>query len=214
MDLPDFHLIIPEELQFSGLQQSVLDQVPEDRKTLLPLPIADSFPLLDEPVTDIQRLAWLKEPLEAPLKREDGTVKLYRALSAEYEVRAVLGTLLHEKIPFDQAEVLYSDEAVYPQLFYSLIAATQMGESQGLPLIFRSGVPIAWTRPGRAMRFWLSWIDSGYRYDDLAELLIQNLLILPEGVTAAAACPMFLSDTQAARGKRHGDGIWRPGVLR
>lgn len=186
MDLPAFHLILPEELQFSGLLQSVLDQVPDDRKTMLPLPIVDSLPLLEESVSDICRLAWLREPLQAPPKREDSTVKLYRALSAEYEVRAVLGTLLHEKIPFDQAEVLYSDEAVYPQLFYSLLAATQMGESQALPLTFGSGVPVVWTRPGRAMQFWLSWIDSDYRYDDLAELLIQNLLILPEGVTADA----------------------------
>lgn len=184
--LPAFHLFIPQEMPFSGLLQSVIDQLPDDRRTFLKEVAVDAFSMFGEPASDIERLTRLKQPLEAPPANKDGTVKLYRALSPEYEVRAVLGTLLHEKIPFDQAEVLYSDEAVYPQLFYSLIAATQMGEDKTLPLSFGSGVPIAWTRPGRAVQLWLSWIDSEYRFDDLAELLVQNLLVLPDGVTPDA----------------------------
>lgn len=179
--LPEVHLLVPQELKLTGLSQSVLDQIPmENYSVLKPAELT-----ADEPgeFSDIERLAWLAQPQDAPAARKDGTVTLYRALSPEYEARVVLGTILREAIPFDHVEVLYSDEAVYPELFYSLLAFVQPKEQGRLPFTLGAGVPISWTRPGRAVRFWLDWVESQFQRRGLVELLVQNLIELPAGVT-------------------------------
>lgn len=169
---------VPEELRVRGLLQSVLDQIPEEQKATWPrLPAV--APVAIE--RDSQRLAWLSEPAEAPPALNDGTVKLFRALSPEFEVRAVLGTLLQKGIPFGQAEVLYSEETLYPELFHTLLAATQQPKQGRTPICFRGGVPLRWTKPGRALQFWLQWISTDFASDGLAELFLQDLVVLPVG---------------------------------
>jgi RecB family exonuclease len=170
--------IIPGELKFRGLLQSVLDHIPEEQKASLhTIALEDR----DGADSDCQRLAWVTEPAAAPPVFNDGTVKLHRALSPELEARAVFGMLLQQGIPFGQAEVLYSDESIYPELFRSILSATQIPRSSITPICFRGGVPLRWTKPGRALRFWLDWIGSDFASDGLAELLLQDLLVLPTG---------------------------------
>lgn len=193
----DIHLLVPQELKFTGLLQSVLDQIPVGSITPLRVPVAGQDGKAVK--SDVERLAWLHQPQDAPDPFKDGTVILYRALSPEYEVRAVLGTLLKEGIPFDQAEVLYSDD-IYRDLFYSLLAVAQPETSPVIPITMAAGTPVQWTRPGRAMRLWTLWIESGFQSQHIIELITQNLIQLP-AVSSSECFTRLLRQAQGCIGR-------------
>ncbi|MBL8824420.1 MAG: PD-(D/E)XK nuclease family protein [Planctomycetia bacterium] len=175
--IPSCKIILAEEITAKGLFQSILDHLPMDDvvplSTKRPAPNRRAY-------RDSQRLAWLNKPQQAPVPLNDGSLIMHRALSPEYEVRAVLGTLIRNQIPFDEVEVFYTDESIYPGLFYSLVNGLRHTSEKKVPLCFRGGIPLIWTRPGRALQFWLRWIQSSFRREPLIELLLQRLLILPK----------------------------------
>lgn len=170
------HLIIASRISGPTTLLSLLDQVADDRKIDLRQLTNSDLPLLDG-ITDAGRLRYLKSPQSAPPALKDGTLTMYRALSPEYEVRAVLGKLLQNNIPFDQAEVLYTEEEVYPPLIHQIMAATQPGQQPALT--FRGGIPVRWTRPGKALQFWLDWLSNHYSITPLVEAVQQGVLKLP-----------------------------------
>ncbi len=170
------HLIIASRLTGPTTLLSLLDQVPDDHKIDLRQASETAMPLLDS-ITDAGRLRYLKSPQSAPPALKDGTLTMYRALSPEFEVRAVLGKLLQNNIPFDQAEVLYTEDEVYPSLFFQIMAATQPGQKPALT--FRGGIPVRWTRPGKALLFWLDWLSNHYTITPLVEAVQQGVLKLP-----------------------------------
>lgn len=172
-------LLMPAELVCPGLLQSVLDQVPTNQRFTFSNSIATKLTLFESTYTDAGRLAWLRQPQDAPPVRRDDTIKLYRALSPEYEVLALFGTLLQKQIPFGDAEVLYSEESLYPELFYSIASSRQPDASRRVPISFRGGIPLRWTGPGKAFLFLQAWVAAGYSSLAFAEWLIQDLLNLP-----------------------------------
>jgi ATP-dependent helicase/nuclease subunit B len=171
-------LLVPHEAEYSGLLQSVLDQVPEADRVNLPAS-AEALPLFSTYERDITRLRWLRQPKNAPPPAHDGSVKILRALAPEYEVRTVLGSLLKEGVPFDQAEVVYTDQDLYPWLYFETLSA--FTPSSGvLPCTWGGGVPVAWTRPARALQLWLGWVAADYRAKELIELIVRDLLVVPD----------------------------------
>lgn len=175
--MPGCKIIRPEKLIVQGLFQSILDQLPEEDVIILSAGKPHSKRQADR---DTQRLAWIDQPSLAPPARNDGSLTMHRALSPEFEVRAVLGTLLRNEIPLDDAEVFYTDESIYPGLFLSLISSFSPATDKQVPIRFRGGIPLTWTRPGKMLHLWLQWIDSSFRRDELIDLLLQHLLILPQ----------------------------------
>ncbi len=184
-------LFIPDNVRFGGLMQSVLDQVPEDNRHRIPTTCRSRLPLFDLEKTDLARLRWLGNPQNAPPAVGDQSVRIYRALDPHYEVRAVLGTLLREHVPVDQAEVLTTNDR-YPLLIYQALLAQSHKtlrnsekvdlDRQAIPCTFASGVPAGWTHPGRALLLWIAWIRNKYRLLELRELLSQGLLRPPSPI--------------------------------
>jgi hypothetical protein len=188
--LSDMFLYLPDDLSFTGLMQSILDQLPELDCRRLATTSVDS-PLATE------SLPLFSSHQSGAGQSQRRSLSIRRALDPRFEVQLVLGTLLRGKIPFDQAEVLYSDANLYPDLFLETLQARAEAlsnqtshpsqESHPRPpqlCTFGDGIPVRWTRPGRALHFWLDWVRHEVRPDELLELLSQNLLTLPVGLDA------------------------------
>lgn len=155
-----FVLLVPDDSHLTGLPQSLLDQIPEENRRVI----------------------------SASGNRDTthrAQVKILRALDPRFEVRAVIGTLLQAKAPFDTAEVLYPEGDLYPRLFLETLSLVDDRLPDGtLPCTFGSGVPVSWTKPARALRLWMAWSRNQFRSLELFELLTQQLLRLPEKLWA------------------------------
>jgi len=118
-------------------------------------------------------------------KRAAKDARLFAALGEENEVREVFRALLTGKLPFDEAELLHTDSAVYPALVYEL------SSQYGVPCTFAGGIAATFTRPGQAAQAFLDWLAGGYEAETLRRALSSGAVTLktiaPEGVGRAAA---------------------------
>ena len=124
------------------------------------------------PSTDLDRLRWLWAPEEAPPAVGDGTVSLFHAAGESNEVREVLRRVLAQGLPLDDVELLYTREAPYASLIRDL------ARSLDLPVTLAGGVPVAQTRPGRALLFFLEWQKEDFLQRPLLRLLAGGYLDL------------------------------------
>ena len=97
---------------------------------------------------------------------------LSRALGEENEIREVFRTVTSEAIPFDDVEILHTDSAVYPSLIWEL------SREHGIPSTFGGGIPVSYTRPGRAALAFLEWIGQGFAAEELRQALASGALTL------------------------------------
>ena len=144
----DTWFLLPADVDLSVLEREVLEKLAAGRLQVLPV---------DEPST------W---PSQA-----DGVV-LFRALGEENEIREVFRRALSEGIPFDDIEVLHTDETVYPSLLWEL------SREHGVPCTFASGVAVTYSRPGQAALAFLDWIGGGFVADRLRSSLASGALTL------------------------------------
>jgi ATP-dependent helicase/nuclease subunit B len=173
----------PQDLldELRGLERRMWEAIPEDRRAVLP---ADG-PCEEREGGDAALLAWIPDPREAPPPREDGSVMMFRAVGEVNEVREVLRRCTAEGIPFDEVEILHTDTAVYVPLFYEICSALALEEGSAVPVTFSEGIPVRYSRPGRALPAWLSWIEEDYPQSILVTMVQEGLLDLgadlPEG---------------------------------
>jgi hypothetical protein len=175
-----FILLIPDNLHFAGLLQSLVDQIPEENRCAI-------------------STAGLVLPLFGDGRASSPTTIL-RALDPRFEVRAVMGTLLREKVPIDHAEVLYTGADFYPQLFLDTLQTTGGTAHPLVPCTFGGGVPVSWTRPGKALRLWLVWLKSNYRSQEFFELITQQLLRWPAPLSSPH-CLQYLQSLSPCTGR-------------
>ncbi len=100
------------------------------------------------------------------------SARLFRATGEENEIREVFRRILQERIPFDDAEILHTDPAVYPAL------AWELAREHEIPCTFSGGIAVGFTRPGRAALAFLDWIGQGFAADVLREALASGALTL------------------------------------
>lgn len=176
----DTRFLVPSNLPAEGLARRLVDQLPANRCVCLSwVAEADA----DAISTDRNRLRFLFRPDRAPPAFGDQTVRFQRTLDPAIEVDSVVRHALAMGLPLDQIEVLYSDPDTYVPLFLEKSAAWAdervKGLEKGLPITFADGVPLRWTRPGRAVLGWLRWLEQDLNQAVLLELLADRLLSLP-----------------------------------
>jgi ATP-dependent helicase/nuclease subunit B len=137
-----------------------------------------------EPKLDIELLPWLFSASEAPGKFQDGTVSMFHALGESNEVREVFRRILKSEIPLDDVEIVITTADPYVSFIYEI--ATFLG----VPTTFASGIPITYTRPGRALILYLKWQAEDFRASHLRRLFSGGNLDMgslePEGERPSA----------------------------
>ena len=117
-----------------------------------------------EPQADIDLFHWLFNPGESPPLFKDGSVALFHALGESNEVREVFRRTLSQANPIDDVEVIVTKTQPYISLIY------EIASSLDLPVTISGGIPIAYTRPGRALILYLRW-----QSEDFITKYIRNL---------------------------------------
>ncbi|MDD3719450.1 MAG: PD-(D/E)XK nuclease family protein [Actinomycetota bacterium] len=153
-----------------GLGRLLWESVPRQRRVVLPV---------DRPGEErgggAALLAWIARPGEAPSPRGGG-VEMFRAVGEANEVREVLRRCVAEGIPFDEVEVLHTDGATYVPLIYELSSMLAPEPGGAVPATFAEGIPVRYSRPGRALAAWLSWIEEGFPQATLVRMVQEGLL--------------------------------------
>ena len=157
----------------SALERALWDAVPEDAKVILecdrPCEARVGAP------TDAALLAWLSRPAEAPMPAGDGSVDFFHAVGEVNEVREMFRRCLASGIPLDEVEALHSDRSTYVPLIYE-VSRSLFGDGDDVPATFAEGIPVSYTRPGRALAGWISWIRGGFPQETLARMIEDGLL--------------------------------------
>lgn len=137
---------------------------------------------------DSALLSFVNSPLEAPpAAGSDGSVEIFRAVGEVNEVREVIRRCVEREIPFDDVEIIHTDTSTYVPLLYELSHLLAEDGRPLLPVTFYEGLPAAYSRPGRALAGWVSWIESGLAQSVLVEMLADGLLDVPGGTTLSFA---------------------------
>lgn len=109
-----------------------------------------------KPEADIDLLVWLLAPEKASKAHKDGTVSLFHALGESNEVREVLRRVLYNGIPFDDVLILLTSTDPYIPIIHEITTA------QDIPTTFAEGIPVTYTRPGKALLLYLEWLSEDF----------------------------------------------------
>jgi len=162
--------------EMRGLERSLWESVPADRSVVLEV---------DRPGAggtsgsgDCTPLAWVAHPGDAPPPSEDGSVEIFRAVGEVNEVREVLRRCAAAGIPFDQVEILHTDASIYVPLIYEVCALISPEAGEVVPVTLLEGIPVRYSRPGRALAAMLSWITEDFPQAVLVRMVQDGLLDL------------------------------------
>ncbi|MHC4252031.1 MAG: PD-(D/E)XK nuclease family protein, partial [Planctomycetota bacterium] len=171
-------VLVPADVEVRPAEQALLDAIPARMRVELPVDQPANEPGEGE-MTDAALLRWIDSPADAPEPRGDGTARVFRAEGEVNEVREVLRRCLAKGIALDEVELLYTDQETYVPLVYETFARigrTDAGGLGGLPVTFAEGLPVRYTRPGRALSAWVSWVQDGHAQSTLVRMLRAGLL--------------------------------------
>jgi len=142
----------------------------------------DDFEFAQDSRLDLLR--WLPNPTTAPAKRiEDDTVEIFAGVGSANEVREVLRRCLNKGYKLDEVEIIHTDYETYVPLIYETAMSMQRENEplkQGMPIKFCEGIPVRYSKPGRALLGWVDWIEKDFRQDILVKMIRDNLLDIPE----------------------------------
>jgi hypothetical protein len=148
------------------------------------------------PASDAERLAYLLAPAEAPAPRRDGTLGMFRAGGKEAEVEEVFRRIQADRLPLDQVEIACAS-GEYAGLLW------EKAERHEWALTLSAGVPVAFTRPGRALLAFGAWMAGGFPAGGLRRLLLSGdiRVEIEEGPTAGQAARL-LAASEATWGRQ------------
>ncbi|MBN1289126.1 MAG: PD-(D/E)XK nuclease family protein [Actinobacteria bacterium] len=127
-------------------------------------------------ICDAGLLKFLLEPSKAPEPAGDGTASIFRAAGEINEVREVFRRCARDRIPLDDAELLYTDCSTYVPLIFEEAAGMAAGDFASIPVTLFEGVPVMFSRPARALFAFVSWIFEGYPQETAARMIQEGLL--------------------------------------
>lgn len=105
----------------------------------------------------------------------------FNAVGETSEAREVLRRCLANGWPLDQVEVLHADAETYVSRFYEIAVALDV------PITFAEGIPVRYSRPGRALAAWLAWLGDDFPQSALVAMIRDGLL---EGIPAHLAAAL------------------------
>ncbi len=154
----DTVIIIPETVNDSAtsLEKVFLKAFPENNVKIVSEDRSGRIP--EDERTDLDLLRAILAPADCPLPKDDNTAFIYRAIGEVNEVREIFRRCTERSIPFDEVEILHTDGVTYVPLIYELAWSLKSDDVEGIPVTFAEGIPVSYSRPGRAFRSWISWI--------------------------------------------------------
>lgn len=177
-------VVIPEDLEFTAKEDALIRAVPHEKIEVVPV---------DQPLTDIQGrsgpptnadlLRWLPDPAQAPAaERTDETVSLFSAVGEVNEIREVFRRILSQGLPLDEVEILHTDKATYVPLMYEFCEriSSDFPNSTAPIVTFAEGIPTTYSRPGRALKGWVSWARGGFLQSTLVRMLDDRIISMPK----------------------------------
>lgn len=127
-----------------------------------------------EPVPrDVMRLPYPFSVDRSPPPAGDETLRLFHAEGRHNEIRHVLRDVLGSGIPFDQVELVITEEDY-------ISAVADVADHLDISCTFAAGLPALDTRPGRALAAFLDWVGGGFLVTPLWKALAEGLLQVPE----------------------------------
>ena len=168
-------VLVPTGMYFGGLERQFIERLRGANRIDVRHPADQTEP---GSATDVSSLINIGKATEGVDPKNDGSVRLFRAVGEINEVREVLRRVLSEKQPLDDVEILHTDAETYVPLIYGT-ARRHFSESNrpgGVPVTFAEGIPANLSRPGRALIAWLHWIGEGYPQRLLVEMIGEGLL--------------------------------------
>lgn len=176
-------ILAPDNLQYRGLERELKDLL--NVRVVEGLEPSAQKPAADGELTDLDRLAWMDAPRDAPPNAssplEDGTLQILGAAGEVNEVRIALRRCLSGQWPLDTVEILYTDSSTYLPLLFEQLARHfpfETGDLDNLPATFTEGIPSVYARPGKALKTWAVWAMEGYPVQALAGMVAEGLLQL------------------------------------
>ncbi|OMD86487.1 PD-(D/E)XK nuclease family protein [Paenibacillus odorifer] len=139
------HLFIHRDLErFSSVEKEMLRRIAGDR--LLVLPQTGTFP--------------------SSLQNSDQVaVQLYHATGILAEIREAFRRICNTDSSFDQAEIVVSNYEAYSSTIYTLSQALD------IPCTFSQGLPVTYTKVGKAALVYLEWLECNYDVECLLKAL-------------------------------------------
>jgi len=175
-------VLLPDDLRPSALERRLLESLPSARRHILrtDLPADASSEKTIE--SDMERLRWLRVPAEAPDPVGEKSVEMVRAVGEINEVRAIIRHCLAKEIGFDTVELLHTDTDTYVPLIYDCLLAVEpaaVESGDDLPATFTEGIPVRYSRPGRSLSMWLTWMREDFPQATLVKAIREGLLEIP-----------------------------------
>ncbi len=175
--------LILSDTPYTAVEKRFIEALP-DKKKVLPhdIPLGLTYPRrylplggvgeARKPGSNIELMPWLFNPVSAPASFNDNTVEIFHAVGRRNEVREVLRRALDSGAKSDEIEIIYTSYDDYVPLIYGV------ARKFGVGITVEEGLPVAFTRPGRAALGFISWISSGYEAVRFRQLLTSGCLDL------------------------------------
>jgi len=214
---PGSVLLLPEGVGEHELERRFLAAFPAETRVALPVdePVAHDTPEPTVATSDLESLRWIHFPHQAPAPRGDDTARITRAVGEVNEVRGVLRSCIAQGIPWDEVELLHTDAGAYvPLVFEVLSSLTADNAQENLdalpPVTFAEGIPVRYSRPGRALALWVAWIRDDFPQDTLLKMLREGLLEIPASPSGEAPSLSRLARLLRRAGIGFGRGRYLP----
>ena len=125
-----------------------------------------------KPAANIELLPWLFRSEKAPDSLKDESVSMFCALGESNEVREVFRRIFKNELSLDDIEILITKTDPYICLIH------EIANSLNVPVTFAGGLPILYTRPGRALLLYLKWQAEDFLAGHLKRLFSGGYLDL------------------------------------
>jgi ATP-dependent helicase/nuclease subunit B len=178
-------IIVPEAevtLSFCPLEKQLWSRIPPSFRKILPCDNPQETVLAYR--TDLALLGMIGNAAEAPSPYKDGSVNLFHATGEVNEIREIFRRIIAENIPFDTVEIIHTDSSTYVPLIYESAFLFNEENETDIPVTFEEGIPIRYSKPGRALLAWIRWMNDGLPQYILHRMIQDGLLIMP-----TASCP-------------------------
>lgn len=168
--------LVVSDMALSALEKRFIELLPIE-KIMLPHDIPEGLIYPDnymtfsgirqdnKPKSDIELMPWLFCPEKALPAFNDSSVQMFHAVGKRNEVREVIRRILSSSVACDDTELIYTSYDDYVPLIY------ETAIKFGIKLTIEEGIPIAFTRCGRAVLGIISWIASNYEAIQFRQLL-------------------------------------------
>lgn len=172
-------VLLPQDMEkeFLGWEQALWGSLPESKRIMLDVddPVLNRESPPETGKTKTELLCWLGQPPAAPKPGRDETAQLFRAIGEVNEVREVLRRCVLNRTAFDQVEILYTDSETYVPLIYETLSSMKSDSEASIPITFAQGIPARYSRPGKALMGWLSWIHEDFPQSTLVRMIQDGL---------------------------------------